>query len=181
MKKKTQPVLRDLLDETATQIAAIYRDHTDQLDRNHAIGACLKELLDPPSTTTSPQAPSLYDCHMVKKLTQRVKIMKLELGQRKLYHCYRLAAVKGLRDIWPRIKGAGLSWRQVRDLGRLLGRGDESVQARTLASLHQILPRKPSPAGKRRVQRWLDKRLNPHRGLPDEARYIVLDRITGRV
>jgi hypothetical protein len=181
MMKKKPTGFQGLIEETATKLAKIYHRQHDELERNLAIGRCLQARLSGPQTSASKASAGQHGRRFIIRLTHRVNLRELGLGLRKLYHCYRLARLGFPPAVWAKIKTAGLSWRQVRDLTRLLGRGDDNDRAKALATLVEALPPKPTAAGKREFQAWLDRQLNPGRRLPEDARFIVVDRVTGRV
>ena len=176
MTTQRERAVRNLLGATAAELTTICRrPQNDVLERNLAIGDCLLKRLKPGPTAASKTGPSLRGDGFIDELAKR----DLGLGKRLLYHCCRLAAQKLPADVWARMKATGVSWRTARDIGRLIGTAKtEADRNRTLVALMKKLPRAATVKAKRDFQNWLDEQLYP---LSDKARYIVLDRVSGRV
>lgn len=180
MKNETPPAPQDPLDVAATKLADICRTHqSDVLERNLQIGKCLRTLLKRPESSKGRATTSRGRRGLLIKLSEMNKVVNL--GPRLLYHCHRLAVLNLPPSVWKRMKVAGLSWRQVRDVARLYDREDKAGRAKVLAALRKKLTTRNTDQAISNFQAWLDQQLNPHHQLPDDARYIVVDRESGRV
>ena len=177
-----------VLARTVAKIEMIWRGRGAELDKLLRVGQGLQALRND-TKLPGQNHKSLYGRGFIKKLSELTKA-RCGLELRKIYRCLQVADLALPKADWDAIKAAGLVWMDVRDIIRLFRNDVGPAKVREMLRAHLPLAKPGHEHGaayaawrksKQRFQRWLNSKLNKHRPLPPEARFLVIDSATGRI